>query len=128
MSEQLVQKKIRIASKTLAKINQIIADYEIENESALYREFIEIGFAIKKKQLDGEIGNGHEYLKIDAAKQAKYHSLILEKLATKMLDMTDDDLSKLVCESSDYNHEVLADKTRFHEIDKEEIKRLKENN
>ena len=128
MSEQLVQKKIRIASKTLAKINQIIADYEIENESALYREFIEIGFAIKKKQLDGEIGNGHEYLKIDAAKQAKYHSLILEKLATKMLDMTDDDLSKLVCESSYYNHEVLADKTRFHEIDKEDIKRLKENN
>jgi hypothetical protein len=102
----------------LDKINQLIADYEIENESALYREFIEIGFAIKKKQLDGEIGNGHEYLKIDAAKQAKYHSIILDKLASKMLDMSDNDLSELVCDVSDYNHEVLADKTRFHEIDK----------
>jgi hypothetical protein len=125
MSQELVQKKIRIASKTLDKINQLIADYEIENESALYREFIEIGFAIKKKQLDGEIGNGHEYLKIDAAKQAKYHSLILEKMASKILNMSNHDLSELVYDTSDYNHEVLADKTRFHEIDKEIIKALK---
>ncbi len=35
MSQELVQKKIRISSKTLAGINQLIVDYEIENESAL---------------------------------------------------------------------------------------------
>jgi hypothetical protein len=33
MSDLLVQKRIRISQKTLDKINQLIEDYEIDNES-----------------------------------------------------------------------------------------------
>jgi hypothetical protein len=94
----------------------------------LYREFIEIGFAIKKKQLDGNIGNGHEWLHIDASKQASYHTTLLEMLAKKVLDLPDNALEKVKNDVSEHNHNVLANVTTFHEIDKEEIKRLKENN
>lgn len=126
MSQELIQKKIRISSKTLSGINQLIEDYDIENESALYRQFIEIGFALKKKQLDGDIANGHEYLHIDASKQSNYHTKLLEILAKKMLNMSDEDLSILKNENSEYNHKVLADAQRFHDIDKEVIKSLKQ--
>ena len=127
MSDILVQKKIRISSKTLTGINQLIADYEIDNESALYRQFIEIGFAIKKKQLDGDIGNGHEWLHIDASKQASYHTTLLEMLAKKVLDLSDNALEKIKNDVSEYNHNVLANVSIFHEIDKEAVKKIKAN-
>ena len=108
MSNLLVQKKIRIASKTLAGINQLIADYEIDNESALYRQFIEIGFAIKKKQLDGDIGSGHEWLHIDASKQASYHTTLLEMLAKKVLDLSDNALEKIKNDEQHSNGKMLT--------------------
>jgi hypothetical protein len=125
MSQELIQKKIRIASKTLDKINQLIKDYEIDNESRLYREFIEIGYAIKKKQLDGDLGNGYDNFNLDANKRAKYHSILLEKIAKKILDIDDNEISKIFNETTNYNHEVLANIASFHDIDNEKIKDLK---
>ena len=127
MSQELVQKKIRIASKTLAGINQLIEDYEIENESALYRQFIEIGFALKKKQLDGDIGSGSEYLHIDASKQANYHTQLLEVIAISVGNITSSDLEIMKQNTIEYNHKILANVKEFHKIDKENVKRLKDN-
>jgi hypothetical protein len=126
MSQELVQKKIRISSKTLAGINQLIVDYEIENESALYRQFIEIGFALKKKQLDGDIGSGSEYLHVDASKQANYHTQLLEIIAKNIGNVTDKDLEKMKQSTIEYNHCVLANVKEFHKVDKENVKRMKD--
>ena len=126
MSQELVQKKIRISSKTLAGINQLIVDYEIENESALYRQFIEIGFALKKKQLDGDIGSGSEYLHVDASKQANYHTQLLEIIAKNIGNATDNDLEKMKQSTTEYNHCVLANVKEFHTVDKENVKRMKD--
>ena len=128
MSQELVQKKIRISSKTLAGINQLIADYDIENESALYRQFIEIGFALKKKQLDGDIGSGSEYLHIDASKQADYHTQLLEIIAKSVANISDKDLQIMRQNTDENNHCVLANVKEFHKIDKENLKKLKNNN
>ena len=128
MSQELVQKKIRISSKTLAGINQLIADYDIENESALYRQFIEIGFALKKKQLDGDIGSGSEYLHIDASKQADYHTQLLEIIAKNVANISDKDLQIMRQNTDENNHCVLANVKEFHKIDKENLKKLKNNN
>lgn len=125
MSQELIQKKIRIASKTLEKINQLIEDYEIDNESRLYREFIEIGYAIKKKQLDGDLGNGYDNLNLDANKRAKYHSILLEKMSKKILNIDDNELADIANIAADYNHEVLANMASFHDLDNEKIKDLK---
>ncbi len=127
MSEKMPIKKIRISQKTLDGINQLIADYEIDNEAALYRQFIEIGFAFKKKQLDGDIGNGSEFLHIDASKQAGYHTLLLEEMAKKVAGFSDNDLAKLRDSVAENNHKVLADCSSFHKIDKNKIKSLKVN-
>ena len=128
MSQELVQKKIRISSKTLAGINQLIEDYEIENESALYRQFIEIGFALKKKQLDGDIGSGSEYLHIDASKQTNYHTQLLEVIAMNVGNITSSDLEIMKQSTVEYNHQVLANVKEFHKVDKENVKILKDNN
>ena len=128
MSQELVQKKIRISSKTLSEINQLIADYDIENESALYRQFIEIGFALKKKQLDGDIGIGSEYLHIDASKQANYHTQLLEIIAKNITNISDKDLQDIKKLTNENNHCVLANVKEFHKIDKEDLKKLKNNN
>jgi len=128
MSQELVQKKIRISSKTLAGINQLIADYDIENESALYRQFIEIGFALKKKQLDGDIGSGSEYLHIDASKQADYHTQLLEIIAKNVANISDKDLQIMRQNTDENNHCVLANVKEFHKIDKDNLKKLKNNN
>ncbi len=128
MSESIetTRKSIAISQKTKDNIDKLISDYEIVSEAELYRQFIEIGYAFKKKQLDGDMGNGHEFLHIDASKQAAYHTIILENMAKNVANISQSELDKWKNIVTNTGHNVLASATEFYKIDKKRIKEIRE--
>jgi len=82
-----VPKEIRIDKKRLREIRDLMAEYEVTNESQFLRELIDIGYMIKKSQLnksdedDEEIENWENVYKDSAKKMQECHHLIRQIFA-----------------------------------------------
>ncbi|WP_440994726.1 hypothetical protein, partial [Cysteiniphilum litorale] len=49
---KMIPKEIRIDEKKLMNIRELMVEYEETNESAFIRDLIDIGYAVKKAQLN----------------------------------------------------------------------------
>lgn len=48
----LVKKELRINAEKLKNIRELMANHNIKNEASFLRELIDIGYYVKKKQLE----------------------------------------------------------------------------
>jgi hypothetical protein len=82
---KMIPKEIRIDEKKLMNIRELMVEYEETNESAFIRDLIDIGYAVKKAQLnasdDEEMENWQAVYQDAAKKMIECHHLIRQAFA-----------------------------------------------
>ncbi|GGG09548.1 hypothetical protein GCM10010995_28920 [Cysteiniphilum litorale] len=82
---KMIPKEIRIDEKKLMNIRELMVEYEEINESAFIRDLIDIGYAVKKAQLnasdDEEVENWQAVYQDAAKKMIECHHLIRQAFA-----------------------------------------------
>jgi hypothetical protein len=80
----MIPKEIRLSAKRLREIRELMIKYEESNESQFIRELIEIGYAVKKSQLEeskGKTENWEVVYQDAAAKMIECHHLIRQSFS-----------------------------------------------
>lgn len=108
----MIRKTITIQDQTAKNVTNIYKSGDYYSESSLYNELIELGLMIKNSDKSDEIN--YEPLKIDAAKQAAYHTLLLEKIFLST-GGNKADLLELFNQAINHNDNVLDNNYRFDE-------------
>jgi len=102
----LIKKEIRIDAKKLKNIRELMLLHEENNESQFIRELIDIGFSVKKSQLEeskGKKENWEPVYQDAAAKMIECYHLIRQSFAFNY----DENLSKY----NSYQSELKANES-----------------
>ena len=67
--DKLVKKELRVNAEKLKNIRELMANNNINNEAAFLRELIDIGYYVKKKQLESKGGAEEDELNWESVYQ-----------------------------------------------------------